>query len=66
VRKCVKRKRGRCVKRKRKLRRTFWFTKPKCPASGRISFLGVFEYDTIPTISHVDGVPCPRFQRTGR
>lgn len=66
VRRCVKRKRGRCVKRRRKLERTFWFTKPTCPASGDVSFLGVFEYDVIPTITHLDEVPCPRFKGAGR
>ena len=37
---CIKRKRGRCVRKKAKKITVFWFTIPPCPPSGKFSFLG--------------------------
>jgi hypothetical protein len=58
---CLKRGRGgRCVKRQR--RTIFWFTRPTCPPSGQISFLGFFGYeDPQPDITKTVSLACPRF-----
>jgi hypothetical protein len=63
VKKCVKRRRGRCVKRKRKKKNIFWFTRPPCPPSGTLSFQSFFGYkdpaveDQTKTVT----IPCPDF-----
>ena len=36
--KCVQRKGGKCVKKKVKRTNLFWFTQPKCPPTGQLSF----------------------------
>ena len=61
---CAKRKHGRCVKKKRKVTRLFWFTKPACPASGKLSFLSFYGYDDPqPDITKTIDLPCPQFKR---
>src|SRR5207244_8626132 len=42
---CIKSKRGRCIRKKVKKTSLFWFTRPKCPSSGTLSFLGFYGYD---------------------
>jgi hypothetical protein len=65
TRKCVKRKRGKCVKRKTTKKNTFWFTEPPCPPSGTLSFQSFFGYkepavqDQTKTVT----IPCPEFDR---
>jgi hypothetical protein len=51
---------GRCTKKQKKT--VFWFTTPKCPASGQFSFLSFFGYPA-PTasITKTTTVPCPKF-----
>ena len=46
--KCAQKRRGKCVKRKTKLKRTFWFTRPPCPNSGNYTFETFYGYDTAP------------------
>jgi hypothetical protein len=59
---CLKRRDGRCVRRQRKT--AFWFTRPACPPSGKISFLSFFEYeDPQPDITKTLTLACPRFAR---
>ena len=42
---CTKKRRGKCVKRKT-TKRTFWFTEPPCPPSGKLSFEAFYGYKT--------------------
>lgn len=64
TRKCVKRRGGKCVKRKTKRKNTFWFTEPPCPPSGTLSFQAFFGYkdpavqDQTKTVT----IPCPDFR----
>jgi hypothetical protein len=61
---CTKRKHGRCVRTKVKKTNLFWFTTPKCPPSGKLSFLGFYGYDDpIPDIAKTLEIPCPNFRR---
>ena len=61
---CIKRKRGRCVRRKLEKTSLFWFTAPKCPPSGKLSFLGFYGYDDpVPDITKTLEIPCPKFRR---
>jgi hypothetical protein len=60
---CSKRKHGRCVRKKVKKTNVFWFTVPKCPPSGKLSFLGFYGYDDpIPDITKTVEVSCPNFK----
>ena len=60
---CIKRNRGRCVRKKVKKTTVFWFTVPKCPPSGTLSFLGFYGYDDpIPDITKTVEIPCPNFK----
>jgi hypothetical protein len=59
---CLKRKRGRCVRKKVKKSNVFWFTQPKCPPSGRLSFLSFYGYDDPqPDITKEVELACPSF-----
>jgi hypothetical protein len=61
---CIERKHGRCVRRKVKKTTVFWFTAPKCPPSGKLSFLAFYGYDDpIPDITKTLEIPCPKFKR---
>jgi hypothetical protein len=60
---CIKRKHGRCIRKKVKKTNLFWFTTPKCPPSGKLSFLGFYGYDDpIPDITKTFEIPCPSFR----
>jgi hypothetical protein len=60
---CLKRKKGRCVKKKVKKTNVFWFTKPTCPPSGQLSFLAFYGYDPPqPNITKTIELPCPKFK----
>jgi hypothetical protein len=59
--KCLKKKRGRCTKRKVKKTNIFWFTRPNCPASGQINFQGFYAYAHTPSLTKTIQVPCPKF-----
>jgi hypothetical protein len=61
---CIKRKRERCVRKKVKKTNLFWFTTPKCPPSGKLSFLAFYGYDDpIPDFTKTLEIPCPNFRR---
>jgi hypothetical protein len=58
---CLKQgKHGRCAKRQKKT--LFWFTQPKCPPSGDLSFLAFYDYDP-PTadVTSTFQLTCPKF-----
>ena len=60
---CSKRKRGRCVRKKVKKTNVFWMTRPACPPSGKLSFLGYFGFDDpIPDITKTVELSCPNFK----
>jgi hypothetical protein len=59
---CKKRRHGKCVKRKVKKTNLFWFTRPTCPASGKLSFLAFYGYDDPqPDITKTVELSCPKF-----
>jgi len=64
TRRCVRRKRGRCVKRRTRTKRTFWFTEPKCPPSRKLSFEAFFGYKdpAVPDVLKKYEVDCPNFR----
>ena len=47
----------------RKRKRLFWFTPPRCPVAGNISFEAFFGYASLPDIVRTTELPCPRFRR---
>jgi len=60
---CTKRKRGKCVKRKVKTKKTFWFKRPVCPPSGKLNFQAFYGYDDpTPDITKDAELPCPSFR----
>jgi hypothetical protein len=60
---CIKRNRGRCVRKKAKKTTEFWFVAPKCPASGNLSVLAFYGYDDpIPDITKTLEFSCPNFK----
>jgi hypothetical protein len=63
TKKCTRKRGARCVKRKTTLKRTFWFTQPPCPASGKLTFEAYYGYDTAPDQLKRSEIPCPDFRR---
>jgi hypothetical protein len=61
--KCVKRKGGKCKKKKVKKRSLFWFTQPTCPPTGQLSFQAFYAYATTPPQTKTIQIPCPKFKR---
>jgi hypothetical protein len=61
---CKKRRRGRCVKRQTKTKRTFWFTEPTCPTSRKLSFEAFFGYKdpAVPDVLKTYQIDCPKFR----
>ena len=60
---CIKRNRGGCVRKKVKKTNVFWVTTPRCPPSGKLSFLGFYGYDDpIPDITRTVELSCPSFR----
>jgi hypothetical protein len=60
---CQKKRRGKCVKKKVKKTRTFWFTRPKCPPSGKLTFETFYGYDDPqPDITKTIELSCPNFK----
>src|SRR4029453_16193800 len=62
TKKCTKKRHGKCVKRKTTTKRTFWFTEPTCPPSGKLSFQAFYGYDTAPDQLKTSEIPCPKFE----
>jgi hypothetical protein len=61
---CIKRNRGQCVRKMVKKTNVFWVTTPRCPPSGKLSFLGFYGYDDpIPDITRTVELSCPSFRR---
>jgi hypothetical protein len=60
---CIKRKRGRCARKKVRKTNLFWLTTPKCPPTGKLSFLGFFGYDDpIPDATKTVELSCASFR----
>ena len=60
---CLKKRKGKCVKKKVKKSNVFWFTRPTCPPSGKLSFLAFYGYDAPqPDITKTVELPCPKFK----
>ena len=51
--------------RKTKVRRTFWVTRPDCPASGKLSWKADLRLEGGISLSTVRETPCPRFSSKG-
>lgn len=60
---CVARRNGKCMRRVVRKRKLFWFTPPTCPASGKVSFEAFFGYVSLPDVTKVTELSCPRFPR---
>jgi hypothetical protein len=58
---CAARRHGKCTKKVVRKRKVFWFTPPTCPASGKVSFEAFFGYATLPDVTKVTELSCPRF-----
>ena len=63
TKRCVKKRGKKCVKRKTTTKRTFWFTEPPCPPSGKLTFEAFYGYDTAPDELRRSEIPCPDFRR---
>jgi hypothetical protein len=60
---CQKKRRGKCVKKKVKKTKVFWFTQPTCPSSGKLSFEAFYGYDDpIADITKTIELSCPNFK----
>ena len=60
---CLKKKSGRCVKRKVKRTVVFWFNRPPCPSSGKYSFQSYYGYENGTSATKSIQIPCPNFGR---
>ncbi len=60
---CLTRRKGKCVKSKATTTRDFWLTQPTCPASGQVTFRSDYGYETGLATEKTIQVPCPRFQQ---
>jgi hypothetical protein len=58
---CVKKKGGKCRKRKTTKKNVFMWTKPTCPPSGKISFEAFYGYATEQDETKTIEIPCPKF-----
>ncbi len=61
--KCVRKRKGRCVKKKVKKTRKFWFKEPKCQANNQLPFQSFFQYETGLQQTEEVTIPCPAFKR---
>jgi hypothetical protein len=60
---CVRRRGGRCVRRRVKTTNVFWFTRPTCPPSRKLSFQAFYGYDDPqPDITKTIELSCPNFR----
>ena len=60
---CVRRRRGRCVRRQVTKRTLWWATRPTCPASGLLQFEATYAYENGLTTTKLLRVPCPQFRQ---
>jgi hypothetical protein len=49
---------------KRKRKTLFWFTRPRCPASGQLSFQASYTYANSPPQTRTISISCPKFRDT--
>jgi hypothetical protein len=47
----------------RRHRKLFWLAPPRCPSSGKVSFQAFFGYASLPDVTKVTELSCPRFRR---
>lgn len=59
--KCLRKKKGKCTKRKVSKKKIFWLTQPKCPKSGLLDFKSDYVYETGLKETKAIQLPCPRF-----
>jgi hypothetical protein len=60
--KCLRKKGRRCVQRRVRKSNLFWFTRPTCPPSNRLSFQASYVYANAPPQSRTTEIPCPHFE----
>jgi hypothetical protein len=60
---CAKKRGGKCVKKKVKRSKLFWFNQPPCPPSGQISFASEYDYESVADVVKTVTLPCPNFRR---
>jgi hypothetical protein len=58
---CLRRKRGRCVKKTVKKTNLFWVSRPNCPPSGLLSFQASYAYAGRPPETKTVTLACPKF-----
>jgi hypothetical protein len=58
---CIKKRHGKCVKKKVKKTFKFWFTPPTCPPSGQLSFQAFYAYETGLESTKTIQLSCPKF-----
>jgi hypothetical protein len=67
VRRCVRSSAAagaaRCRKKRTRIKRIFWATPPKCPASGKLAFQISYTYAALPASTVTHEIPCLRFPR---
>lgn len=59
--KCVRKKGRRCLRKKVSKSNLFWFTRPTCPPSRRLSFQASYVYASAPPQTRTIEIPCPDF-----
>ena len=60
---CLRMRGGSCARKKTERQRLFWFTPPRCPRSGKVSFEAFFGYQSLSDIVRTTELSCPRFRR---
>jgi hypothetical protein len=62
VRKCIGSSPGsRCRRRRSRIKRIFWLTRPKCPASRKLAFQATYGYATLPSMTLTREISCLKF-----
>jgi hypothetical protein len=64
VKVCLRRARGRCARRGRRTRRTFWLKVPSCPRGRKVAFGADYSFLGANPISKQREVGCSRFKKT--
>lgn len=59
---CLKKRKGKCVKKKVTTKKTFWLTQPACPTTGQLGFEAFYKYETGATTTKTGQIPCPLFK----
>ena len=53
--------RPRCRRRRARIKRIFWLTRPKCPASRKLAFQATYAYTTLPSLTLSREISCLKF-----